>query len=148
MPAYEKILVAVDSSDEAIDVLKQAAVLIDAYKADAEVVHVAQSPTMAYGPWGEYVPLLDEDQIHARLIERLNERMVDAGLPHIPAHVVFGTPVDTLINKANEDKADLIIVGSHGRHGVRLVLGSTANGVLHHADCDVLAVRIRETIDA
>ena len=39
-------------------------------------------------------------------------------------------------------KADLIIVGSHGRHGVRLLLGSTANAILHGAKCDVLAVRI------
>jgi universal stress protein A len=38
----------------------------------------------------------------------------------------------------------LIVVGSHGRHGVRLLLGSTANGILHHAKCDVLAVRIKE----
>jgi len=38
--------------------------------------------------------------------------------------------------------ADLIVVGSHGRHGLSLLLGSTANAVLHGAPCDVLAVRI------
>ena len=38
--------------------------------------------------------------------------------------------------------ADLIVVGSHGRHGLALLLGSTANGVLHGATCDVLAVRV------
>lgn len=147
MPAYKKILIAVDSSDEAVDILKQAAEFIDVHKADAEVVHVAQIPTMVYGPWGEYAPLLREDQIQERLLERLNERMVDAGLAHIPAQVVFGMPVDTVVSKANEENVDLIILGSHGRHGIRLLLGSTANGILHHAGCDVLAVRIRETID-
>ena len=35
-----------------------------------------------------------------------------------------------------------IVVGSHGRHGLALLLGSTASGVLHGAKCDVLAVRI------
>ena len=39
---------------------------------------------------------------------------------------------------------DLIICGSHGRHGLSLLLGSTANAVLHHATCDVLAIRIKE----
>ncbi|MEO1899758.1 MAG: universal stress protein, partial [Methylococcales bacterium] len=39
---------------------------------------------------------------------------------------------------------DLIVVGSHGRHGLALLLGSTANGVLHHAVCDVLAVRLSD----
>jgi universal stress protein A len=37
---------------------------------------------------------------------------------------------------------DLVVVGSHGRHGLSLLLGSTANGVLHGAGCDVLAVRV------
>ncbi|TNF89176.1 MAG: universal stress protein, partial [Gammaproteobacteria bacterium] len=40
--------------------------------------------------------------------------------------------------------ADVIVVGSHGRHGLALLLGSTANGVLHGATCDVLAVRVGE----
>ncbi|MCP4009678.1 MAG: universal stress protein, partial [Proteobacteria bacterium] len=35
-------------------------------------------------------------------------------------------------------------LGSHGRHGLGLLLGSTANGVLHLAQCDVLAVRVRD----
>ena len=43
---------------------------------------------------------------------------------------------------ADEAGADLIVVGSHGRHGLALLLGSTANGVLHGAMCDVLAVRV------
>jgi universal stress protein A len=44
---------------------------------------------------------------------------------------------------AKERGVDLIVVGSHGRHGLQLLLGSTANGVLHLAECDVLAVRVR-----
>ncbi|MFQ3186685.1 MAG: universal stress protein A [Marinomonas primoryensis] len=43
---------------------------------------------------------------------------------------------------AEEKKVDLIVVGSHGRHGLALLLGSTANGVLHGAPCDVLAVKV------
>ena len=43
---------------------------------------------------------------------------------------------------AHQIAADLIVVGSHGRHGIALLLGSTANGVLHGAPCDVLAVRV------
>lgn len=44
---------------------------------------------------------------------------------------------------AEDESTDLIIVGSHGRHGLALLLGSTASGVLHHSPCDVLAVRLR-----
>ena len=45
-------------------------------------------------------------------------------------------------SKAEEIGADLIVVGSHGRYGLALLMGSTANGVLHGATCDVLAVRV------
>jgi universal stress protein A len=43
---------------------------------------------------------------------------------------------------ADESNADLIVLGTHGRSGIRLLLGSTANAVLHGAKQDVLAVRI------
>lgn len=47
-----------------------------------------------------------------------------------------------ILRLAKDTGADLIVVGSHGRHGLRLLLGSTANAVLHGAECDVLAVRV------
>jgi len=56
----------------------------------------------------------------------------------------MGSPKTEIIRVAEENKVDLIVVGSHGRHGLALLLGSTANGVLHHATCDVLAVRLQE----
>ena len=58
--------------------------------------------------------------------------------------VEVGLAKQLVIDLAEKIKADLIIVGSHGRHGVRLLLGSTANAVLHGAPCDVLAVRVQE----
>jgi universal stress protein A len=45
---------------------------------------------------------------------------------------------------ARELRCDLVVVGSHGRHGLALLLGSTANDVLHGAQCDVLAVRLQD----
>ncbi len=49
-----------------------------------------------------------------------------------------------ILEEAERLKVDLIVIGSHGRHGIRLLLGSTANAVLHGAKCDVLAVRIKD----
>jgi universal stress protein A len=45
---------------------------------------------------------------------------------------------------AKDQDIDLIVVGSHGRHGLALIFGSTSNSVLHGATCDVLAVRISD----
>ncbi len=54
--------------------------------------------------------------------------------------VKMGPAKHNIIDSAKEVHADLIIMGSHGRHGVRILLGSTTNAVLHSAECDVLAV--------
>jgi len=56
--------------------------------------------------------------------------------------VEIGVPKREIVRIAGEQGADLIVIGSHGRHGLQLLLGSTANGVLHLAKCDVLAVRV------
>ena len=54
----------------------------------------------------------------------------------------FGLPADEIKSEAEALNADLIVVGSHGRKGLGLLLGSTATGVLHGAKIDVLTVRI------
>jgi universal stress protein A len=57
---------------------------------------------------------------------------------------VLGATTQEIMNLVAEIGADLIIVGSHGRHGLAMLLGSTANSILHHAKCDTLAIRIDE----
>jgi universal stress protein A len=56
--------------------------------------------------------------------------------------LVWGIPDQEIVQVAKQEQIDLIVLGSHGRHGLALLLGSTANSVLHHANCDVLAVRL------
>lgn len=58
--------------------------------------------------------------------------------------VLIGNPATELVAFAEEAESDLIVTGSHGKHGVNLVLGSVANSILHKAKCDVLTVRVGE----
>ena len=69
--------------------------------------------------------------------ENLFEKGMECGV-----YIVVGHLVSEVIKAADKEEADLIVIGSHGRHGLQLLLGSTANGVLHLAKCDVLAVRV------
>ena len=55
--------------------------------------------------------------------------------------IEFGSTKNEVLRVAQEHKVDLIVTGSHGKHGLALLLGSTANAILHGADCDVLIVR-------
>lgn len=61
--------------------------------------------------------------------------------------IVFGSAKAILAAEAANLKADLIVVGSHGRHGIQILLGSTANAVLHHAKCDVLVIRTDNVVN-
>jgi len=56
--------------------------------------------------------------------------------------MVWGAPKQEIVQLAEREQVDLIVVGSHGRHGLSLLLGSTANSVLHYAKCDVMAIRL------
>jgi len=58
--------------------------------------------------------------------------------------IIEGNSVEETVRIAKENKIDLIVMGSHGKNGLALLFGSTSNTMLHHARCDVLAVRLRD----
>ena len=53
----------------------------------------------------------------------------------------FGSTKNEVLRIAEAHKVDLIVAGSHGKHGLALLLGSTAHAILHGAHCDMLIVR-------
>ena len=59
----------------------------------------------------------------------------------VTTEVLRGSPNQQIVDRAKEWKADLIVVGSHGRGFWGRLLGSVSNGVVHHAPCSVLVVR-------
>lgn len=141
---YKKILVAIDASRESTNILAKGRALAEGCSAILEVAHIIEQPYINYA-YGElvaqqYLPSVEE--IKAQILPSLHAHMNDAGVPVSQLTVELGTPVDSMTEMAVEGNFDLLVVGSHGRHGLQLLLGSTANGILHHAKCDVLAVRV------
>jgi len=65
-------------------------------------------------------------------------------LENAELHTLVGTPKYEISQFVKDYQCDLVVIGSHGRHGIRLLLGSTANAVLHDMPCDILAVKITE----
>ena len=90
-------------------------------------------------PFGQHE--LSDDQVTAAR-SHLGEFCAALNVPEARQHLIFGRPESEIQRISEAEGADLIVVGSHGRHGLALLLGSTANGVLHGATCDVLAVRV------
>lgn len=80
-------------------------------------------------------------QVHERLAREMADRLRAAGLAAEADHRE-GDAATTILAAAHDAAADLIVMGTHGRSGIaRLVLGSVARKVLHHADVSVLVVR-------
>ncbi|KXS39545.1 MAG: universal stress protein A [Halomonadaceae bacterium T82-2] len=139
---YHHVLVAVDLTKDSHRVLERAIPIARRNNAKLSVIHTLEPLGFAYG--GD-IPM-DLTSIQDQLDEHAKSRLAEIADPHdVPRedqHVVVGMP-DTEIHRfSKENEVDLIVVGSHGRHGFALLLGSTSTGVLHGAECDVLAVRV------
>ena len=142
MGQYTRILVAVDLSEDSDCVAERARAISASNDAALHVIHVIEPLSFAYG--GD-IPMDFsgiQDEIHQQAVQQLDRFAERHGIPEGQRHVVLGQPEVEIHALAEESSADLIVVGSHGRYGLALLMGSTANGVLHGASCDVLAVRV------
>ncbi len=143
MTAYNNVLVAVDllGDDE---YLIEHALRVAGETATVRLIYVAEVMIYPADMYLGNVPeMLREDQFketHGKLGELAGKYDLSK-----EGHLVaVGRPANEIHKAAQEQAADLIVVGSHGRHGIQLVLGSTSNAVLHGATCDVLAVRLKD----
>lgn len=139
---YKHILFATDLAEDTDYLVEKVRGMRDLVKAKLSLTHVVE-PLPGYS----YAYLGIED-IEGQLIEEAKQSIEKLGsklnVPKGDQYVEVG-PTKTKILKVAEDiGADLIICGSHGRHGLSLLLGSTANAILHGAKCDVLTVRLPE----
>jgi universal stress protein A len=144
MESYKHILLAVDFFEPAQVVIDRAKALAETYKASFSIIHVVDNmplPDTGYGFDAAYDVDLTGEMIDAAK-KKLTDLAKKLGVEQDRIWVELGSPKLEITRIAEENQVDLIVVGSHGRHGFALLLGSTANGVLHHAKCDVLAVRL------
>ena len=142
MGEYKHILVGVDLTVESRVVAQKALSLRNSFDCRLSCVHVIEPLSLAYG--GDIPMDLStiQEQIQDTAKSHLAEFAEALSIDETDRHLIFGRPETEIHTLANEIDADLIVVGSHGRHGLALLLGSTANGVLHGAPCDVLAVLV------
>jgi len=133
----------VDFASNAEQICDKALNLAGSGAGELSLVHVLE-PIITDSAF-DSLPALPADFEEA-MLNNARSRLTQLGekysIPEARLFLELGDTRREIIRIAEEQGADLIVVGSHGRHGVALLLGSTANAVLHHAHCDVLAVRI------
>jgi universal stress protein A len=139
-----RVLVAVDDSGFAEDLLRAVVAGIRHENTEVLVLHVLQPvdtvppPEMAQG----YAPELEDEKQPARaLVERIATELSRAGFT-AKTEVRIGDVTETVLERAAEWHADLITVGSHGQKSIHnFLLGSVAESVARRAGCSVAIVR-------
>jgi nucleotide-binding universal stress UspA family protein len=139
-----KIMLAIDDSEFSGDILQAVVAQFRTENTEVRVLHVLQPampvppPQMAPG----YAPELEDQMKPAReLVERIAGELRRAGFKADTA-IEIGDPRERIIDSATEWRADLIVVGSHGRGGFRrFLLGSVAEFVARHTKCSIEIVR-------
>ncbi|MEY4685593.1 MAG: hypothetical protein RLZ25_2052 [Pseudomonadota bacterium] len=140
---YKTILVAHDFSDSGTKAFHRALALAKEFDAQLHLLHVVEYIVPIDTSFGAISPF--DGDLTDQLLDSARKRLQHLGQKHgiVADHcrVELGSPKIEIIRIAEMVKADLIILGCHGRHGLGLLLGSTAASVVNHADCDVLSVR-------
>jgi nucleotide-binding universal stress UspA family protein len=141
-PQIQNILVAVDFSDYSEAALQYATVLAETFGATLTLVHSVEP----YVYPEDLSAGFTIEQIDARWIQKQKEKLealrqtIKKGIPATVV-VTMGTPWNRIVGAAKSWNADLIVIGTHGRTGLKhALMGSTAERVVRHATCPVLVV--------
>ena len=142
---YRHVLAAVDLGPTGETVARRALELARDHGARLTLLHVTAN--LIEEPAYEFMSTLPVDvDIQKEVVAQAERTLADLGRrlgdDQIRRLVEVDTPKHGILAAARREEADLIVLGNHGVHGLELLLGSTANGVLHHAPCDILAIKV------
>jgi universal stress protein A len=143
MARYKKLLVLLDLSQDSEQVAIAGRDLAAHSNASVVVLHVVEFVPVE--PLGEsLMPTVQiEDELMNRSRAKLEEFIARLGLTNATGRVEAGNTKSEILRVAEEEKVDLIILGSRERHGLAILVNFTEDTVLHAAHCDVLAVRLK-----
>jgi len=145
MAIYRHILVAVDLTPDSLPIGQRARELADAVGGELEIINVVE-PLAAVAPIPPDAIAPAIVQTHAELLEAANKHVgnlaQELDVPRGRWNVVVGNIKSEILRAATEAKADLIVIGSRGRHALAFLIKPTEDVVVHRAPCDVLAIRL------
>ena len=146
MKNFEKILIAIDFSENSEYAFEYALTLATQFQAELTILHVINEPVDLRG---FYVPHISFEQLEKE-IEEGAEKMMEkfcqtrmGDFSNYKTAIVTGIPYEEIIKKAEDTGSSLIVLGTHGRTGLdHLIFGSTAERVVRSASCPVLTIRM------
>ncbi|PLX87314.1 MAG: universal stress protein [Desulfuromonas sp.] len=146
MKSFKKILVAIDFSDSSDNAFQAALMMARQFSARLMILHVINEPVDLRG---FYVPHISFDKLEEEIAEGAKKLMESFCRQHLKDFkdyetvIAPGIPYETIINKAVDEQADLVVLGTHGRAGLDHVLfGSNAEKVVRKSPLPVMTVRL------
>jgi nucleotide-binding universal stress UspA family protein len=146
MLPLKKIVCPTDFSEPAYEVFKIARELATQFSAEMLLVHVVSPLPMMHGgaaPTGFHIPtVLEELQESAKnSLEKIRLEKLPGDI-RAQTFVIHGRPAHEIVQLAEKEKADIIVIATHGESGwQRFVFGSVAEKVVRSAECPVLTIR-------
>lgn len=142
---FTTVLAAVDLAAPPAEFVLEKAASYVASGGKLHVIHVVEPQYVQYSFDPTFTGSLTRDLEESALqsaAQQLAEVCAESGIPGEQQHVVIGRAAEKIHAKAEALNAEIIVVGSHARHGWRRLLGSTAAAVLHSAPTDVIVARM------
>ena len=140
---YRHILVPLDLREDSERVLLAAMAMARQSQARLSVLHVVEYAPI--DPGGDILlptPLDITDKLAERAQADLANLCERCNANGAARKVVIGSIKSEILQAARDEKADLIVIGNHERHGLAILLNHTEDTLLHEAPCDILAIRL------
>lgn len=136
---WGKVLLATDASEKGAAAADRALELAQTYSSELMVVAVREVPGQIFGEEATVVAeVKDKLPEHIEAVTKAAQSLKI----RVKGQILEGTPYSNIVNCAQQEKAELIVMGSHGRTGLtRLLMGSVTERVIGHAPCPVLVVK-------
>lgn len=144
MSAYKRIMVAIDFTDSIGLVIERAQHIAKSDNAKLSIVHIVEPAPVDFLDQTMLVDINLDELLLKTARQQLKAVAKKYGVDDASCALEVGSVKSEIFKLVESQAVDLLVVGSHGRHGLGLLLGSTANAVLHGASCDVLAVRVQD----
>ena len=138
---FQKVVVGADASPTAEEAFLYALELV---KTSGGTLHIVSAYKRAAVSTGavpdEFTDGVDPGGLASSVLDGLASRARAVGVTAV-THAIKEDPADSIVSVAQQEEADLIVVGNKGMKGVRRVLGSVPNDVAHRSPCSILIVQ-------
>ncbi len=137
---YKHVLIATELSENSYKMLEKAFSVLKLLNGNVSVLHVVESDPVA-----DHI-YVDQDEYKRDVVTKARQSYKTLceqhELPELKLHIKIDSPkTHAILDFANSRDCDLIIVGSHERHGIEKILSPTADVVVRISSCDVFVIR-------